>query len=475
MRQRSRLSVAHFVFLTVSLGAAALHAEDGKVGAIGADEPLRQWSDTTGRYQIDATLIDYRDGKVELRRFDGKRLTVSLSRLSRTDRDYVRRALSKKEKKDEAERPPAESSAASVLDADIPDAKTAESSESATGGRPERRVGLPDPDCPVCRGLGLVPPERFSPYVHVEGQPTPDATESICGRYCPECQGGKSLDTLLAVETERLKTAPERHEEWEKELQMRLTRIETHSIVIHAQVPLAEARRVAMAMEALTHHLQQLTGNLVLTPRRPATDDLFLFVDKPSYLRLTALLKEEPRYSRVNFDLLERLSGGSLDRITFLQRTAGGVPLENMAVHGSAYRQIQIASRRGARPWLCDGFAAYCEFAVTRQNLMHTIDAQSVDVRLASNWELLLRQLARTSGVRTWDEMFKKELAEFETIHYLEAKSVVGFLLREPDKFQDYLEQVAVGVEDGEALAEAYGKPVKELETEWRRTLGLRR
>jgi hypothetical protein len=256
---------------------------------------------------------------------------------------------------------------------------------------------------------------------------------------------------------------------------MRLTRLETHSLVIHAQVSTAEARRVAMAMEVLTNHLQQLTGNLVLTPRRPATDDLFLFVDQPSYLRLMELLKKDPRYSRVNFDLLERLSGGTLDRITFLRRMTNGVPLENMAVHSSAYRQIQIASRSAARPWLCDGFAAYCEFAVTRKNLMHSIDAQSVDVRLASNWELLLRQLARTSGVRSWEEMFKKELAEFEMIHYLEAKSMAGFLLREPDKFQDYVEQIAAGAEDAEALTEAYGKPVKELETDWRRTLGLRR
>ncbi|MEQ8789661.1 MAG: SHD1 domain-containing protein [Pirellulaceae bacterium] len=486
MRQPGRLSLVLLVAAAASLCAVVLHADDAEPGSIGAGQPLRQWSDTTGRFQIDAKLVDYVDGTVKLRRFDGKLLSVSLSRLSKSDREYVRAALSKAKPDEDSDATPStpKPSAAELLDADIPSVKpTAKPVDDATStdskstpAKPSGsgHAGPPNPNCPVCRGIGLVPLERFAAYAHIEGQPKPKATESVCGQYCPKCQDGKDPAALLEIETMRLATAPERHEEWERRLQMKLTRIETHSLVIHAEVTLPEARRVALALEALTHHLQQLTGDLALTPRRPATDDLFLFIGKPGHKRLLEVLKEEERYSHIVWDLFERLSGGTIDHISFVHRSSTGTPLENTAIHTSAYRQIQVASGSKGRAWLYNGFASYCEFAILRQNLIHAIDPQSTTVRLGQNWDTVLRQLARMGMLRSWEEMFKQDLAVFEPIHYLEAKSMVQFLLAEPDKFLDYLDRVAGGADDATALEGAYGKTAKELEADWRRWLGVR-
>jgi hypothetical protein len=140
-----------------------------------------------------------------------------------------------------------------------------------------------------------------------------------------------------------------------------------------------------------------------------------------------------------------------------------------MAVHASANRQIQFAAASRAPAWLSDGFAAYCEFAVLKQNLMHSVDAQSTDVRLGGSWDDQLRQLARVGKLRTWDEMFSKELAEFEMVHFLEAKSMVTFLLRDPQKFLDLTRAFATGADAPTALTDIYGKPVEDLEREWRR------
>jgi hypothetical protein len=341
--------------------------------------------------------------------------------------------------------------------------------ERAAGG-----AGPPDPDCPQCRGLGLVPHEKAAVYMHMEGRPLPDAADSICGRYCPKCQAGQDPAVRLASEVERLKTAQARHEEWEAKLQLRLTRIETRQVVIHAQVPAAEARRVAQAMEAMTNHLQQLTGTLLLTPRRPAVDDMFLFVDKTGYERLIGCLEGEPQYARVNWEFLRRLTGATVDQITFLQRPTSGVPLEDLAVHGSASRQMQMAASGRAPAWLAEGFAAYCEYQALKQNLIHSVDPQGGDIKLGANWDLQIRQLARLGKLQTWDEMFAKDLAVFEAIHYLQSKSMVTFLLKEPGKFQDLVAAIAAGAESSAALEKAYGEPVKELETKWRRGLGVR-
>ena len=81
-------------FVVVVIGACTV-AEAEDIIPSGGEEPLREWTDTTGAFQIDATFVSYEDGNVRLRRFDGKITTVPISRLSKPDRDYVRRVTSK--------------------------------------------------------------------------------------------------------------------------------------------------------------------------------------------------------------------------------------------------------------------------------------------------------------------------------------------------------------------------------------------
>jgi hypothetical protein len=52
------------------------------------NEP-RRWTDVTGEYRIEATLLEMIDGQVRLRRTDGKEIKVPLDKLSEQDRQYI--------------------------------------------------------------------------------------------------------------------------------------------------------------------------------------------------------------------------------------------------------------------------------------------------------------------------------------------------------------------------------------------------
>jgi hypothetical protein len=62
----------------------------------------RTWTDSTGKFKIEAELVDVEDGKVRLKKDDGSIVTVPLIKLSAGDRAFLRRRM--REERDEAPR-----------------------------------------------------------------------------------------------------------------------------------------------------------------------------------------------------------------------------------------------------------------------------------------------------------------------------------------------------------------------------------
>lgn len=50
---------------------------------------VRTWTDATGKHKVEAELVGVADGKVTLRKTDGKTTTIALDKLSDADREYV--------------------------------------------------------------------------------------------------------------------------------------------------------------------------------------------------------------------------------------------------------------------------------------------------------------------------------------------------------------------------------------------------
>jgi hypothetical protein len=82
------------------------------------DVRARTWTDSTGKYSVEADFLELHNGSVRLKKPDGTTIMVPINRLSRADQEYVGSEGSKRTRPEAAQEP---TSAAKVS----PDAKSA--------------------------------------------------------------------------------------------------------------------------------------------------------------------------------------------------------------------------------------------------------------------------------------------------------------------------------------------------------------
>ena len=61
----------------------------------------RKWTESTGKFSVEAELVEVKDGNVRLKRQDDKVITVPLTKLSKADRDFLA-SIDKAKKKNDA-------------------------------------------------------------------------------------------------------------------------------------------------------------------------------------------------------------------------------------------------------------------------------------------------------------------------------------------------------------------------------------
>lgn len=99
------LEILGIVSIVLLLGGRVAHAQRE------ADEPEpvvsqpRTWTDSTGQYTVEAAMVRFKDGKVYLKRADGRVVVVSASRLSQKDRRYIRAELARRRNLKKPDRP----------------------------------------------------------------------------------------------------------------------------------------------------------------------------------------------------------------------------------------------------------------------------------------------------------------------------------------------------------------------------------
>ena len=52
----------------------------------------RKWIDSTGEYTVEAEFVDFKDGKIQLRKANGNVVAVPIEKLSESDRAFVKSA-----------------------------------------------------------------------------------------------------------------------------------------------------------------------------------------------------------------------------------------------------------------------------------------------------------------------------------------------------------------------------------------------
>jgi hypothetical protein len=92
-----RRVVAVAGLLLMFSGAAMLLVTGSPERHARADEgDIRGWTDVTGRFNLQAALIEVKDGNAVLQRDSGENVSVPLTRLSREDQQYVREELARR-------------------------------------------------------------------------------------------------------------------------------------------------------------------------------------------------------------------------------------------------------------------------------------------------------------------------------------------------------------------------------------------
>ena len=112
-----------------------------------AQDPLRIWVDTTGRFSIEAALVELRDGQVILLRQDGGKSVMPISQLSEQDKKFIDKHREKLEN-DTSMRlaPPTAPNSQPLARLDLPAArKTAENGSELALGGPFRSIAVTQP------------------------------------------------------------------------------------------------------------------------------------------------------------------------------------------------------------------------------------------------------------------------------------------------------------------------------------------
>ena len=63
-----------------------------------AQADLRTWTSADGTHKTEANFLDYQNQRVQLQKADGQQLALPLSALSKEDREYVRQAMTRRQK-----------------------------------------------------------------------------------------------------------------------------------------------------------------------------------------------------------------------------------------------------------------------------------------------------------------------------------------------------------------------------------------
>ena len=87
--------VGIMLFRSKTIAAYARKQDDAQGRKVQFDNPMRTWTDSMGKYTVEAEFVDFEGGAVRLKRIDGTEIDVPIEKLIEADREYVRAAMGK--------------------------------------------------------------------------------------------------------------------------------------------------------------------------------------------------------------------------------------------------------------------------------------------------------------------------------------------------------------------------------------------
>lgn len=346
-------------------------------------------------------------------------------------------------------------------------ATTANPAGPAPENPPKAEPPKPAPVCLDCMGTGHLPVLPPRPYVRMGSDPLPNPVVSAPWIFCAKCQKTRKNDEILKAEGERLAGSLARNKNWNTASGLPLLYVETRYLSLHAQLPPAMAKKTGDALDKLTAHLQSATRSTLLTQTRPATHEILITFDLPSYYKLIDMFEAQDPGEHWK---LTRQSTGSFGRkLGFFNAKSGNpTPPDHMALYQFANMLMVEATDGKAPPWLTAGFSAYCEKTITNLNLCYSFSYEKNEVQFGQDWDVELKKYAQQGKLKTWEFVFPLSGIGMSALDYLTCYSMVSYFMKsDPRLFQQVLLNIKDGMESGKAVEKVYKRPVKDLQMMW--------
>jgi len=341
------------------------------------------------------------------------------------------------------------------------------------------RAAASDPHCPRCGGVGRIPLKDAKPLVWIKGTPLPKWDSVVGEQACPLCPPAADAATLAAELKEQFDVAIEKNKQWEERTNGKLALVVTRHAAVHTQLSPAQARPVGMALETLTLHLKRITGSLLLTSTRAGTLELMLLWEKPAWEQFRKVMESlyqpqelgESWGSARDYNAYDHFATPHMYETPQSVRTR---PPSCGATFIVARRQLNAATERRGPFWLVEGFAAYGDYVVHKVNRWYTVyDVKHIPI---GDWMADARKLAAEARQRTWKEMMKRELRDWEADDHVQTMAMAAFLLEsDPPRFLDLARRLKNGDDTLPALEDAYRARLDDLEQRCTRWLLARR
>ena len=366
--------------------------------------------------------------------------------------------------------------------ADDPFEKFARERRDAEAGKPEAPVGgkpaaagvndrpAPAPDCPLCKGTGILPLLPYKPYIKFEGEAPPKPEYPAVWNYCDKCRAGIDPKAAAAEISADLKDRQDRargkQKDFEDKVGKKLTHFETPFVSVHSTLAPPINQKVADALEKCAGLLQANSKSLVLLQTRADEDDLVFIGDDATYGAY--IDKAMTNIDATNRELAKKTTGFHTNHVNSINMGKAAVQAENRAVFALGGLLMDTAANHKAKHWLTEGFASYCENATLGMNTTYTITYEANTVKFGKNWNDDLKKLVKDGKLKPWDEIFNISLEHLSALEYLHCFGMVSFLIKlDPQRFDKFILKIKEGEESGPAIEKVYGRKLKDIQLVW--------
>ncbi|MBI3832219.1 MAG: hypothetical protein HY291_22040 [Planctomycetes bacterium] len=328
--------------------------------------------------------------------------------------------------------------------------------------------------CPTCKNRGFKTTTKADQaYMLFESDPAPDPELYFGWTPCPDCKLGLEMKQRFENQKDRLAKRTEVYAAHEKAMGLAFIDFETRNATGHFQTTPVEARDCAKYFEKLSRLLREHCEGDAYLKANPAAQHMVVCENGERYaLYLERFSKSHPENEGNWKDLARTTSSFGSRNLTVIRRdavAATSAGLGHITVFVYAQMLVHEACDSKAPIWFCEGFSSLCESLIFENPWCYSIRYEQNKLSFDVNWTQAVAKGVKDDKIQEWEVLFTREMISMPVLEYQECWSIVRYLYKaDAVGFAKLPELFKQGLETKKALEQAFGKPLAQLEKEWR-------